>query len=83
MNAQPHAHVAAFESWLVSSVSRGSVDELVNWRTRAPEAQRIHPTVEHFFPLFVPFGASTSPRGRVLHRSFTFAALSMAAFAWD
>ncbi len=83
MNAPPQPHVAAFENWLVTSVSNGSVDELVNWRTCAPEAQRIHPTVEHFFPLFVPLGAATSPRGRVLHRSFTFAALSMAAFAWD
>jgi 4,5-DOPA dioxygenase extradiol len=82
IGAAPHAHVAAFESWLVDAVSGGKSDELVGWASRAPDPRRIHPTVEHFLPLFVPLGAASAPEGRALHRSFTFAALSMAAFAW-
>jgi 4,5-DOPA dioxygenase extradiol len=83
MNAAPREHVANFEEWLVSAVIEGRVADLTDWKKRAPKPERIHPTPEHFLPLFVPLGAGSEPKGRVLHRSFTFGALSMAAFAWD
>jgi 4,5-DOPA dioxygenase extradiol len=76
--------VRAFEEWLVSKVEAGATDDLVRWEERAPHAQANHPTPEHFLPLFVPLGAvPDGTKGRVLHRTFAYGALSMAAFAWD
>jgi 4,5-DOPA dioxygenase extradiol len=76
--------VRAFEEWLVARIETGETAELVAWRTRAPHADANHPTPEHFLPLFVPLGAAPEgTRGRVLHRTFAYGALSMAAFAWD
>ena len=76
--------VAAFEAWLVEHIEGGDTDTLVAWTTEAPHPRRNHPTPEHFLPLFVPLGAAPAgTKGRVLHRSFAYGALSMAAFAWD
>ena len=70
----------AFDDWLVERVETGAVEDLVDYRVRAPEGPRNHPSEEHFLPLFVPLGAAEGP-GRVLHRSFQ-STLSMAAFAF-
>ena len=76
--------VRAFEEWLVSGVEAGATADLVAWQERAPYARENHPTPEHFLPLFVPLGAAPEgTKGRVLHRTFAYGALSMAAFAWD
>jgi 4,5-DOPA dioxygenase extradiol len=78
------ADVRAFEEWLVSHVEAGATGDLVDWLERAPHALANHPTPEHFLPLFVPLGAAADgTKGRVLHRTFAYGALSMAAFAWD
>ncbi|MGE5236773.1 MAG: DODA-type extradiol aromatic ring-opening family dioxygenase [Acidobacteriota bacterium] len=77
------AHVRAFEEWLCATVERGDDQALVDYRRTGPEAPRIHPTAEHFLPLLVPAGAGHGGGGRVLHRSFTYGVLSMAAFAWE
>jgi len=78
------ADVRAFEEWLVSNVEAGATEDLENWLQRAPHALANHPTPEHFLPLFVPLGAARAgTKGRVLHRTFAYGALSMAAFAWD
>ena len=78
------ADVRAFEEWLVTSIEAGATADLVAWSERAPHAAANHPTPEHFLPLFVPLGAAApGTKGRVLHRTFAYGALSMAAFAWD
>jgi len=78
------ADVRAFEAWLVEGIEAGATADLVAWEQRAPYARENHPTHEHFLPLFVPLGAAPEgTRGRVLHRTFAYGALSMAAFAWD
>jgi 4,5-DOPA dioxygenase extradiol len=47
------------------ALSRGDVDELAHFRTRAPGMPYAHPTVEHFTPLFVTLGAATDPTAPV------------------
>ena len=76
--------VRAFEEWLVAGIETGATRDLVAWEERAPYARENHPTPDHFLPLFVPLGAAPEgTKGRVLHRTFAYGALSMAAFAWD
>jgi 4,5-DOPA dioxygenase extradiol len=50
-----------FDAWAAEALARGDVDELANYRTRAPGMPYAHPTVEHFIPLFVTLGASADP----------------------
>jgi 4,5-DOPA dioxygenase extradiol len=52
---------ADFDAWVAESLARGDVEELANFRTRAPGLRYAHPTVEHFTPLFVTLGAATDP----------------------
>lgn len=75
----------AFDDWLAEKIEAGAVDELVGYRSGAPQGERAHPSEEHFLPLFVALGAGAAAsegRGRVLHRSFGPGGLSMAAFAF-
>ncbi len=74
------AWASAFDDWLAERVEAGAVEDLLDYRARAPEAARAHPTEEHFLPLHVALGAGGG-KGRVLHRSFDHS-LSMAAFAF-
>ena len=87
MQRPPHApplpYAQEFTEWLCLAVTRGHTEDLLEYRERAPHAQRAHPTTEHFLPLFVALGASGAPPGRVLHREIEYGALSLAAFAWD
>ena len=66
--ARPHdvpGWSAEFDLWAQDALSRGDVDELAHFRTRAPGMPYAHPTVEHFTPLFVTLGAATDPTAPV------------------
>jgi 4,5-DOPA dioxygenase extradiol len=52
---------ADFDAWAAEALARGAVDELVDFRNRAPGMPYAHPTVEHFAPLFVTLGAAEDP----------------------
>jgi 4,5-DOPA dioxygenase extradiol len=54
-----------FDLWTADALSRGDVDELSHFRTRAPGLRYAHPTVEHFTPLFVTLGAAADPTAGV------------------
>jgi 4,5-DOPA dioxygenase extradiol len=54
-----------FDLWAADALARGDVDELANFRTRAPAVRYAHPTVEHFTPLFVTLGAASDPAAAV------------------
>ena len=65
-NHQPYEDFAV---WLHDILIRGDRDALLDYRQRAPQAERNHPTEEHFLPLFVVLGAGGSRAVR-LHHSF-------------
>jgi 4,5-DOPA dioxygenase extradiol len=50
-----------FDTWAAAALSTGDLDELADFRSRAPGMPYAHPTVEHFTPLFVTLGAATDP----------------------
>lgn len=50
-----------FDTWAAEALGRGDVDELADFRSRAPGMPYAHPTVEHFTPLFVTLGAAADP----------------------
>jgi 4,5-DOPA dioxygenase extradiol len=50
-----------FDAWADELLRAGAVDELADFRARAPGMPYAHPTIEHFAPLFVTLGAATDP----------------------
>lgn len=52
---------ADFDAWAADALSRGDIDTLAAYRSKAPGMPYAHPTVEHYSPLFVTLGAATTP----------------------
>ena len=50
-----------FDAWTAETLARGAVDELADFRSRAPGMPYAHPTIEHFAPMFLTLGASLDP----------------------
>jgi len=49
-----------FDAWAAGALATGDVDTLSNFRELAPGMPYAHPTVEHFTPLFITLGSSTT-----------------------
>lgn len=52
---------ADFDAWAADALSRGDVDQLMAYQSKAPGMPYAHPTVEHYIPLFITLGAATDP----------------------
>jgi 4,5-DOPA dioxygenase extradiol len=77
------AWVTGFTDWFEARIAAGETEALADYRARAPQAARNHPTEEHLMPFFVALGASAFGRGRRLHASVQMGALAMDAYAFD
>ncbi len=73
--------VHSFAEWMVTALRERRVNDLLNYRTLAPEAAHNHPTEEHLLPLYVAFGAGAESV-KHLHQSTTYGILRMDAFAF-
>ena len=58
INATPPGWSAEFDLWAKDVLDRGAVDELMDYKSRAPGMPYAHPTVEHFAPIFITLGAA-------------------------
>jgi 4,5-DOPA dioxygenase extradiol len=73
-----------FAAWIESTLKRGNIEELLEYREEAPAAARAHPSDEHLLPLFVAAGARDArDRLQILSGGMTYGVLSMDSFAWD
>lgn len=81
----PEPYAEAFDRWLETVLTAGETETLLDYRRKAPQAERNHPyPAEHLLPLIVAAGAGGgSSRARRLHRHFEYGVLSMAAYRWD
>ncbi|RRR99253.1 dioxygenase family protein [Glycomyces terrestris] len=50
---------ADFDVWAAEALARGDIDELARYRSQAPGMPYAHPTVDHYIPLFVTYGAAS------------------------
>jgi 4,5-DOPA dioxygenase extradiol len=72
-----------FADWVRDAVAARDVEALVDYRRRAPHAERAHPTEEHYLPLLVAVGASAgTDAARVVEGGMTYGVLSMDSFAF-
>jgi 4,5-DOPA dioxygenase extradiol len=73
--------VEAFAEWMWAALAAGRIDDVLDYRRRAPFGAAQHPTEEHLLPLFVALGAGDAPARR-LHASTNYGVLRMDAFAF-
>jgi 4,5-DOPA dioxygenase extradiol len=77
------AYAVEFARWVRRAVTRADVDALLDYRLRAPHAERAHPTQEHFLPLLVALGASVEAEAaQVIAGDITYGVLSMESYVW-
>jgi 4,5-DOPA dioxygenase extradiol len=70
-----------FDGWVRDRVAARQLDQLVDYRALAPHASLAVPSTEHFDPLFVVLGASTSrDRMSTVHEGIQYGSLSMQTF---
>ncbi|HEY0491815.1 MAG TPA: class III extradiol ring-cleavage dioxygenase [Telluria sp.] len=76
--------VSEFGNWMKSRLDDNDLDALREYRTRAPHAERNHPTDEHLLPLYVAMGAGGSgARAERLHASYEYGILAMDVYAFS
>lgn len=72
-----------FTHWIRQAVTSQDIEGLLDYRQRAPHAQRAHPTEEHFLPLLVALGArSDGETVQVIDAGVANGVLSMESYAW-
>lgn len=79
-DSPPEPWATGFDDWLAQQLAAGDWDTLCDYRRRAPDPARAHPTADHFLPLFFAGGAGGA--ATTLHRSFSYGNLSMAAYGF-
>lgn len=77
----PLGYSDLFADWLAEVIAANDTEALADWATRAPFADRAHPSDDHFLPLAVAMGAGTGP-GRRIHQGADNGTLRMDAFLW-
>lgn len=73
-----------FTAWVREAVLTRDTDHLIRYRRMAPQAERAHPTEEHYLPLLVASGAGTvaNESPEVIEGDMTYGVLSMESYAW-
>jgi 4,5-DOPA dioxygenase extradiol len=79
----PH-WVSEFEGWMRERLETNDRAALLEYRSRAPSAEKNHPSEEHLLPLFVAIGAAgAGAKAQLLHSSFEHGVLAMDAYAFN
>jgi 4,5-DOPA dioxygenase extradiol len=77
-------YVRPFIAWVEERLAAGEVDALLDYRRRAPFAQRAHPTDEHLLPLFVALGAAgAQPSAQRIDAGIDHGILAMDIYRFD
>jgi 4,5-DOPA dioxygenase extradiol len=76
-NADVHNYAKVFHDWLVEKLENGKKEDIVEYQTKAPCLHQNHPSIEHFLPLLVSYGASKDNIGKSLHDEYMYGNLSM------
>jgi 4,5-DOPA dioxygenase extradiol len=77
-------YAAEFTAWIRAHLENRDSEALLEYRSRAPHAERAHPTEEHFLPLLVALGASDDADSlTVLEGGMTYGVLSMESYAFQ
>ena len=77
-------YLRQFPQWITERLQQNDLDALLDYRQRAPDAERAHPTDEHLQPLYVALGAAgANPQVAHLHTGISDYVLAMDAYAFQ
>ncbi|HHX7105988.1 MULTISPECIES: dioxygenase family protein [Pseudomonas] len=77
-------YVTRFADWTADALRKGDLQTLLDYRQNAPEAERAHPSDEHFLPLFVALGAAGSDYElEVLEGGVAYGVLAMDSYLFS
>jgi 4,5-DOPA dioxygenase extradiol len=77
------AWVSEFADWMHERLEAGKHEDLLDYRQRAPFAQRNHPSEEHLMPLFVAMGAGgPEAKAQRIHASVEYGVLAMDVYSF-
>ena len=80
---EPLRYAQAFSDWLQDRLAVHDTAALIAYREQAPQAERAHPSEEHFLPLHVAWGAAgDTPRVERVIQGFEAGALAMDSYAF-
>lgn len=83
IDAPVQAWVSEFAAWMHDRLRDGQREALLDYRRKAPHAERNHPTDEHLLPLFAAMGAAGgSASAERLHASYEYGVLAMDVYAF-
>ena len=79
-------YVLEFCAWVEDHLRQGDLESLLDYRHRAPHAERAHPTDEHFRTIFFALGAANwgqvgGPAPEYISHEVVYQSLSMDAFS--
>ena len=76
--------VSEFGTWMHAMLQDQQREALLDYRRRAPYAERNHPTEEHLLPLYVAMGAvGAAPNAERIHASYEYGVLAMDVYAFS
>ena len=81
-------YVTDFCSWVERTLQSGDLSAMLDYRARAPGAERAHPTDEHFLPIYFALGAAAWGQGsevlpHYISHEVMYGSLSMDAFSLE
>ena len=72
----PPSYVSAFDDWVAKALEGRDDQALLQWRERAPEPLRSHPSSEHYRPVIVAAGAARGEAVRFSVEGFEHGTIS-------
>ncbi|MDQ1235170.1 4,5-DOPA dioxygenase extradiol [Paenibacillus sp. SORGH_AS306] len=81
---QVDSWAADFDQWIQERVEQWNIEELYQYDKLAPFVSQAVPTSEHFIPLLLAMGSGDQNRqAKLLHRSYQYGNLSLAAWQFN
>ncbi|MEM7466636.1 MAG: class III extradiol ring-cleavage dioxygenase [Pseudomonadota bacterium] len=76
-------YVEEFSRWMEARLAANETNALLEYRERAPNAKRAHPTAEHILPFYIALGAAgVSWQANLIHRSCIYGVINLDAYAF-
>jgi 4,5-DOPA dioxygenase extradiol len=76
-----HPKIAAFDDWLEERLLGAHIEDILDYRTRAPHGEFAHPSSAGLLPLFFTIGTSLhGDRPQILYKGFKYSTTSLLSF---
>ncbi|XP_074311665.1 4,5-DOPA dioxygenase extradiol-like [Silene latifolia] len=70
-----------FDRWLEQALTTGRYQDVNDFQKKAPQAEKAHPSPDHFYPLNVAIGfAGEKAKAKLIHRSWGLGTVSYASY---